>query len=90
MCLSQDILESTFRDKLAEYGVHVELGKGLSALEQDGESVTATVVSYNNKEPDGKEEVIKTKYLLGCDGARGVSRKFLGLSFEGETRDADG
>lgn len=59
-------------------------------MEQDNECVTATIARFKNKEATGEKEVVKTKYVLGCDGARGASRKLLGLSFEGETKDADG
>ncbi|KAK0196716.1 hypothetical protein F5146DRAFT_1099167 [Armillaria mellea] len=38
---------------------------------------------------NGKEEIV-AQYLIRSDGAKGNSRKLLGLTFQGETRDADG
>ncbi|TCD64756.1 hypothetical protein EIP91_003647 [Steccherinum ochraceum] len=90
VCLSQDDLEAALRARLATYGIYVQLGKGLTAIEQDDDGVTATLAAFKNKEETGEKEVVKTKYLFGCDGARGASRKLLGLTFEGETKDADG
>ncbi|TCD63214.1 hypothetical protein EIP91_005826 [Steccherinum ochraceum] len=90
VCLSQDDLEAALRARLTDYGIHVELGKGLTAIEQDDDGVTATLAAFKNKEETREKEVVKAKYLLGCDGARGASRKLLGLTFEGETKDADG
>lgn len=68
----------------------MELGKALTAIEQDDGGVTATITHYKNKGPTQETEVLRAKFLLGCDGARGVSRKLLGLSFEGETKYAEG
>ncbi|KIM91474.1 hypothetical protein PILCRDRAFT_655 [Piloderma croceum F 1598] len=88
-CLSQDALEGVMRIHLAKYGVTVELGKCLVGLEQDTGCATATII-VNESGQDEKCETVIVKYLVGADGAEGFTRKLLGLSFQGETWDADG
>ncbi|MGW1074651.1 FAD-dependent monooxygenase [Streptomyces sp. NPDC002537] len=68
--------EEILRARLASYGVRVELGREVAGFTQDGSGVVVTLT-------DGRR--IETAYLVGCDGARGVVRKALGVSFEGET-----
>lgn len=89
-CLAQEHQESILRDHLAKYGVTVELGKGLVSLQQTSGSVVATLADFQDGVATSTEEVVTCKYLIGSDGARGITRKLLGLTFEGETRDADG
>ena len=75
-------------------------------LEQSGDNVTATLETYHDGQPTGKRETVTYEYVVGADGAKGrfstlfsefclrsgtgPTRKLLGLTFEGETRDADG
>jgi 2-polyprenyl-6-methoxyphenol hydroxylase-like FAD-dependent oxidoreductase len=53
----------------------------LASFVQDADGVDATIVK-----PDGKEEIKRFTFLVGADGARGVVRKQLGLTFPGESR----
>ncbi|TFY54276.1 hypothetical protein EVG20_g9768 [Dentipellis fragilis] len=73
------------REHLKAYGIEVELAKELVRLEQEDEYATAGIV----KRQDGKkvEEIITAKYVVSADGAKGVVRKLLGLTFLGEMRD---
>jgi 2-polyprenyl-6-methoxyphenol hydroxylase-like FAD-dependent oxidoreductase len=73
-CLSQDALEGVMRTHLTKYGITVELGKCLVALEQDADCVTATI-TVNESGQDEKRETVNAKYLVGTDGAKG--NKFL-------------
>ncbi|KAA1479244.1 monooxygenase [Dentipellis sp. KUC8613] len=84
--LGQDAACSILREHLKAQGVDVELATELVRLEQREDSVDAAIV----RRQDGKEveETVTSKYVLGADGARGVVRKILDLSFLGETRDA--
>jgi 2-polyprenyl-6-methoxyphenol hydroxylase-like FAD-dependent oxidoreductase len=70
-------VEQILRDRLADFGVAVELGAEVSGFSQDPDGVTATI-------GDAK---VRARYLVGCDGGRSTVRKVLGLSLRGETPD---
>ncbi|KAH7872212.1 FAD binding domain-containing protein [Lentinula edodes] len=89
-CLSQETLEEILRDNLRKYGISVELHKGLVAISQNTDTVAATLAVHNHGEPTEATELVTAHYCIGADGARGATRKLLGLTFEGQTRDADG
>ncbi|HTR12275.1 MAG TPA: FAD-dependent monooxygenase [Roseiarcus sp.] len=50
----------------------------LIALEQDGDGVTALIKNHDT----GDEYTVRSRYLLGCDGGRTVSR-LVGIGYEG-------
>ncbi|KAJ8096421.1 hypothetical protein PM082_011584 [Marasmius tenuissimus] len=82
--LGQDRHEAILRKHLADdYNTHVELGTELKSFVQTEDHVESCLV----KQVDGKEieEVVRTKFLVGADGARGAVRKQLGLTFLGES-----
>jgi 2-polyprenyl-6-methoxyphenol hydroxylase-like FAD-dependent oxidoreductase len=74
--IAQWRVEEVLREKLAEYGVNVELGVELTGFEQRADAVTATFAS-------GAE--IVSDYLVGCDGGRSFIRKSVNATFEGES-----
>jgi 2-polyprenyl-6-methoxyphenol hydroxylase-like FAD-dependent oxidoreductase len=65
------------RERLADFGVTVELGAELRHFIQSADCVIATV---------GGEE-IHAEYLVGCDGGRSAIRKALRVRFDGQTMD---
>ncbi|SJL13702.1 uncharacterized protein ARMOST_17150 [Armillaria ostoyae] len=85
--IGQDVHEEILRGHLAKYGVEVELGTELVSFEQFHDRVVSCVV----KTRDGKrfEESIESQWIIGADGAHGIVRKTLGLTFLGETREGD-
>ncbi|MEU2868422.1 FAD-dependent monooxygenase [Streptomyces olivoreticuli] len=66
--------EEILRAKLASYGVRVELGSEVAEFTQDQAGVAVTLA-------DGRR--VEASYLVGCDGARGMVRKALGVAFDG-------
>ncbi len=70
--------EQVLRDRLAELGGMVEFGAGLTGFEQDAKGVTATLATG---------EVVRADYLVAADGGRSSTRKALGVTFAGETRE---
>ncbi|MCR6486444.1 FAD-dependent monooxygenase [Amycolatopsis sp. OK19-0408] len=74
--LGQSQTEGILRDRLAEFGVHVELATALAGFEQDDEGVTATLSTG---------ETVRAEYLVGADGGKSFVRKALGIAFEGTT-----
>jgi len=47
------------------------------------------VVEVVLRHADGREEVVSTDWLIGCDGAHSVVRHTLGVKFAGETLQSD-
>ena len=72
-------VEEILRERLAEFGVGVQLGTEVAEFEQDTDGVTAVLA-------DG--ERIRAGYLVGCDGGRSRVRKVMGVRFEGTTEEA--
>jgi 2-polyprenyl-6-methoxyphenol hydroxylase-like FAD-dependent oxidoreductase len=70
-------VEQILRERLAGFGVTVELGAGLRGFRQHAGGVTATI----------GETQLEARYLAGCDGGRSAVRKALGLSLRGQTPD---
>ncbi|MFJ5811018.1 FAD-dependent monooxygenase [Streptomyces sp. NPDC093093] len=76
--LAQWQIEAVLRDRLAEFGVHVEYGATLTDVCQDPAGVDAELA-------DGR--VIRAGYLAGCDGGRSTTRTLLGIAFEGTSEE---
>ncbi len=74
--LGQSKTEAILRDKLAEYGVQVELGTALQTFNQAENKVVAKLSTG---------ETVEVDYLVGADGGRSTVRKALGIAFEGTT-----
>jgi 2-polyprenyl-6-methoxyphenol hydroxylase-like FAD-dependent oxidoreductase len=79
LMLPQWRTEEILRDRLAEYGGHVELATELTGFEQDDDGVTATLTH------SGLAERVRVGYLVGADGGHSFVRRALGIGFEGET-----
>ncbi|MDF2463422.1 MAG: mhpA [Ramlibacter sp.] len=75
----QPELERLLRYKLARYpGVEVRLGVALAGFVDDGRIVRARL-----KDAAGLETEVRSRYLVGTDGANSLVRRALGLDFEG-------
>lgn len=80
LMLSQAETEAVMERKLkAISGKTVEWNVSASKISQDEAGVTAVL-----KKEDGSEEKVRSKYVVGCDGAHSVVRKEAGLKFEGD------
>lgn len=76
--LPQYETERILTEFLTRYGTWIERSTELMSFSQDAEGVTVGLRSA-----DGTEEEVRTRYLVGCDGAHSLVRKRLGLTFEG-------
>ncbi|MFE4635532.1 FAD-dependent monooxygenase [Streptomyces sp. NPDC056773] len=76
--LPQYETERILEEHLAELGAVIERGTELLSFTQDGGGVTCLL-----RTASGGEEELRTRYLIGCDGAHSTVRKGLGLSYEG-------
>ncbi|MCX5197267.1 FAD-dependent monooxygenase [Streptomyces sp. NBC_00249] len=63
---------------LGRFGTSIERSTELTGFTQDADGVTSVLVGA-----DGTEEEVRTRFLVGCDGAHSAVRKGLGLTFEG-------
>ncbi len=73
--IPQPVIEQLLEDHAVELGAQVRRGCTVVGLRQDDEGVTVEL-------DDG--EHIRSRYLVGCDGARSTVRKLLGIGFPGE------
>ncbi|KAH9215860.1 FAD binding domain-containing protein [Leptodontidium sp. 2 PMI_412] len=77
--VSQAITEEVLDRVLEGYGRGVvEWGVKAVEVSQDASGVSVTL-----QNADGNEEIVRAKYIVGCDGAHSIVRKSAGLSFEG-------
>ncbi|QES46776.1 pentachlorophenol monooxygenase [Streptomyces venezuelae] len=76
--LPQYETERLLEEYLARFGTRIERGTELLSFTQDADGVTARLGT-----PGGGQEEVRTRYLVGCDGAHSTVRKTLGLAFEG-------
>jgi 2-polyprenyl-6-methoxyphenol hydroxylase-like FAD-dependent oxidoreductase len=79
LMVGQQFTEAALRERLEALGTRVELGAELVDLAQDRDQVAATV------RIEGRQEDIRARYLVGCDGGGSTVRKLAGISFLGET-----
>jgi len=65
-------LEEILRTHLANYGITVELSKGLIAIDQTGDVINATIAVHKSGQQTEERDIVVTKYLIGTDGAKGA------------------
>ncbi|MFJ9780084.1 FAD-dependent monooxygenase [Amycolatopsis sp. NPDC101161] len=73
--IPQPVVDRLLGDHAAESGAEIRRGTQVAGLEQDNDGVTVELA-------DG--ERLRSRYLVGCDGARSTVRKLLGVGFPGE------
>lgn len=79
LLVPQFLTERAMRERLAELGHAPEFGCALTAFEQDGQGVIAKIAN------GGKEQTVRTRYLVGTDGGRSFVRQALAVGFPGKT-----
>ncbi|GAA5063725.1 rifampin monooxygenase [Streptomyces similanensis] len=78
--IPQPITERLLAERATELGAEFRRGCELVALSQDEDAVTAELA-------DGT--LLRSRYLVGCDGGRSTVRKLLGIAFPGEPSRVD-
>ncbi|MGR6915926.1 FAD-dependent monooxygenase [[Actinomadura] parvosata] len=77
MGIKQPELEALLERRALELGVEIRRGHELTGLAQDAGGVTLELAG-----PGGSYE-LRTRYLVGCDGAHSRVRKLSGIGFPG-------
>lgn len=82
--VSQAETEALLSEHLQSTGVTIERGIELATAQVEQQQVTCVL-----RHADGRDEHVRTRYLLGCDGAHSTVRQLAGLPFEGDTYPQD-
>jgi 2-polyprenyl-6-methoxyphenol hydroxylase-like FAD-dependent oxidoreductase len=73
--IPQTITDRLLTDHATELGAEIRRGRALVGLSQDAHGVSAELA-------DGT--LLRSRYLVGCDGGRSTVRRLLGVGFPGE------
>ncbi|MFC9660616.1 rifampin monooxygenase [Nocardia sp. NPDC127606] len=73
--IPQPIIDHLLEEHATELGAQVRSGCAVVGFEQDDEGVTVELAGG---------ERVRSRYLVGCDGARSTVRTLLGVGFPGE------
>jgi 2-polyprenyl-6-methoxyphenol hydroxylase-like FAD-dependent oxidoreductase len=73
--IPQPVIVQLLEEHAVELGAQVRHGCAVAGFEQDDDGVTVELA-------DGQR--LRSRYLVGCDGARSTVRKLLGVGFPGE------
>jgi 2-polyprenyl-6-methoxyphenol hydroxylase-like FAD-dependent oxidoreductase len=76
--VSQAETERLLDARLRKLGGEVERPVTLLSFDQDPEGITARL-----SHEDGREETVRARFIVGCDGAHSAVRKAAQISFEG-------
>lgn len=77
--IGQFDVEYALRQRLEELGGRVEFGTEAIGLEQDDDGVTVAVRTASG------DQTIRARYVVGADGGKSSTRKFIGLPLVGKT-----
>ncbi|MGW6910687.1 FAD-dependent monooxygenase [Streptomyces sp. NPDC054940] len=76
--LPQYETERIIEEHLARFGTGIERGTQLVGFTQHEDGVVSRIVTAS-----GAQQELRSRFLVGCDGAHSTVRKGLGLAFEG-------
>ena len=76
--VSQAETEAVLNEHLNALGLVVERGHELVSFDADSDVIDCVL-----RRDDGGQEQVRTRFLVGCDGAHSGVRKGAGISFEG-------
>ena len=77
--ITQSLLEPLMRSKAESYGADLRYGTELVSFRQDADGVTAKIRNRDT----GREEDVRARYMIACDGSHSSVREQLGISMQG-------
>ena len=89
LTLPQGDTERLLEQHLNNLGVQIERDSGLISLSHTGANNQPTGIKAVLSGPGGKQEIVETKYLAGCDGVHSTVRKYLEMPVLGGSRQSD-
>ncbi|KAK0735414.1 FAD binding domain-containing protein [Apiosordaria backusii] len=78
--ISQAETERFLLEALSSRGIAIERSLTATRIVQDDNGVTTTLESH-----DGRKKDVRSKYVIGCDGARSFVRPAVDMDFKGST-----
>lgn len=85
----QPLVDNALYEGLSRFdNIEVRFGRELMDLAQGSDSVTVStrrVTGEEGETPTGETETITGKYMIGCEGGRSFTRKWIGAEFVGES-----
>jgi 2-polyprenyl-6-methoxyphenol hydroxylase-like FAD-dependent oxidoreductase len=84
MLVGQSRVEDALRERLASLGVAIEWATRLRSFDQRSDGVHVVAADRN-----GKTRALRTRWLVGCDGAGSTVRREAGISFLGKSDEED-
>ncbi|WP_279339662.1 FAD-dependent monooxygenase [Sphaerisporangium perillae] len=83
LMVPQRRVEQVLEERATDLGVEIRRGHQVTGLSQDAD---ADAVTVDVEGPDGAYR-LSTRYLVGADGGRSLTRKLSGIGFPGVTTD---
>ena len=80
LSIPQFATERCLEEHLAGQGVSVDWSTPFVSCVDHGDHVEAVI-----ERPDGSQETIRSRWLIGCDGGRSPVRKQMGIGFDSES-----
>ncbi|MGH3889167.1 MAG: FAD-dependent monooxygenase [Pseudonocardiaceae bacterium] len=81
LIINQNIIEQVLRNQLTALGTAVEWATELRSLSQEPDGQLTALLVH---QPSGREEIVRTRWLVGCDGVQSTVRAQLDIPYEGD------
>lgn len=80
LTISQEVTQRILDHRLHQLGVRVQRGVTVRGVSQDDAGASLVIEGA----PDEEERTLRADWVVGCDGARSLVRRCLGVAFDGE------
>ena len=84
LILGQNVTQHLLLDRLNEQGGHVDWNTEAVSLDMDAEGVRTVVARTDPDTGTVAREVVRSRYIVGCEGSNSLVRKLLQATFEGD------